>query len=37
MDDKTIVIEIPWKTIDSTDEPALAEFVLKHMQGQLLQ
>jgi hypothetical protein len=29
MDDKTIIVEIPWRTIERTSEVALAEFILK--------
>jgi hypothetical protein len=32
MDDKVIVIEMPWATIRGTDEAGLAEWVIKQMQ-----
>lgn len=31
MDDKTIVVEIPWATIRETTEPALVEYILNLM------
>ena len=31
MDDKTIVLELPWETIRTTSEVGLAEYVLKLM------
>lgn len=31
MDDKTLKIEMPWTTVSSTSEIALAEYILKHM------
>ncbi len=32
MDDKVIVIEMPWATIRGTDEAGLAEWIIKQMQ-----
>jgi len=33
MDDKTLIIELPWKQIEETSEAGIAEFILKHMRG----
>lgn len=33
MDDKVIKFDLPWETIRSMGEVALAEYILKHMRG----
>ena len=36
MDDKVITIEMPWQQIHDTNEPALAEMILREMRGKKL-
>lgn len=31
MDDKVLIVDLPWVTIRETSEVGLAEFILKHM------
>ncbi|MEO0955759.1 MAG: hypothetical protein AAFY12_12255 [Pseudomonadota bacterium] len=33
MDDKTLVIEMPWEQIRATSEVGLSEFILREMRG----
>ena len=34
MDDKTLLITLPWKQIEESSEVGLAEFILGYMRGQ---